>query len=91
MLPEGTYTVTMKMHPKSHYMAMYLQSADHSHRRYGYILHGNGLCRRKGACIIVGNHLIPGVVTNSLQHFEDLMEMLEDILLQNGKMELQIM
>jgi len=100
-LPAGTYKVVFKKH-KGHrtpYAAPLLspQKGENSlplgegKGRGAYIEYGNGVRARKfGTTIIVGEHLVPGVVLNSRTHFDQLVKRIEKVFKRKQEVELII-
>ena len=67
MLPQGVYKVVLRKHPNLGHRAVQVESA--------WIIHGNGVHEKDfGASIIVGEHLVPGVVIRSYSYFERIIK-----------------
>ena len=84
MLPEGKYRLDLKKYKKGNYRAAFATPIDangekqQGWRGSGFIIHGNGVYGRGlGSNIIVGDYLVPGVVTHSAKHFTRLIKRLE--------------
>lgn len=83
MLPQGVYKVVLRKHPNLGHRAVQVKSA--------WIIHGNGVHEKDfGASIIVGEHLVPGVVIRSYLYFERLIKRIEKVFKRGGEVELVI-
>jgi len=90
-LPAGTYKVVIKVHPGKKHRALCLLSTDENKKAAGFLINGNGVHKKGfGSTIIVGEHLIPGVVLNSRTHFEKLFRRVELTILRKKEVELII-
>ena len=85
MLPEGTYKLEFGKHPKHRQRAPRVKDGT-------WIIHGNGVHGKDfGSSIIVGEHLVPGVVIRSLPYFERLVKRMDKAFRRGGEVELVIM
>jgi len=90
-LPAGTYRVTLKNHPRKKHRAPYLQLIDESRKVNGFIIEGNGvLAKGFGTTIIVGDHLVTGVVIRSRPYLNQIVKRLEKAFMRNQEVELII-
>lgn len=86
MLPRGEYSVKFKRHRKYKHRAPWLQLVDDEGTASGFVIHGNGVhARGFGTTIIVGEHLVPGVVLNSHHYFRQIVKRIEKALARKQK------
>lgn len=104
MLPAGEYSVILKRHPKVKHRVPYINKSNSqdtppmrgemeggSRLERGVFLSGNGVhAKGFGATIIVGDHLVPGVVVNSQHYFRQLVKRIEASLRRKHKIKLII-
>ncbi len=104
MLPAGEYLVILKRHPKVKHRVPYINKSNSqdtppmrgemergSRLERGPFLSGNGVHAKDfGSTIIVGKHLVPGVVVNSQHYFRQLVKRIEASLRRKHKITLII-
>lgn len=105
MLPTGEYSVVLKRHPKVKHRVPYINRSNSqdtppmrgemergSRLEWGSsFLPGNGVHAKDfGSTIIVGKHLVPGVVVNSQHYFRQIVKRIEASLRRKHKITLII-
>lgn len=99
MLPAGEYSVILKRHPIVKHRVPYINKSDSQDtppmkgemEGGSSFLPGNGVhAKGFGATIIVGDHLVPGVVVNSQHYFRQIVKRIEASLRRKHKITLII-
>lgn len=91
MLPRGEYSVKFKRHKKYKHRAPWLELTSESSTASGFIIHGNGVhAKGFGTTIVVGDHLVPGVVLNSHHYFRQIVKRIEKALKRHHRVEIII-
>lgn len=84
MLPEGTYKLKFGKCPKYRHRAPRAEEG-------AWIIHGNGVLGKGfGGSIIVGDHLVPGVVIRSFRYFQRLVKSMDKVVKRGGEVVLVI-
>ena len=92
-LPEGTYRIVLKKHTKLRHRAPCILPQDgDAGGAQGWLIHGNGVHGRDfGAGILMGEHLVPGVVIRSHPYFGRFVKRMEKALKREDRVELVIL